>query len=538
VLPATACGPGTFAVPGETECHEVAPCAPGTWGDIAIAADTMHVDASYLGAEEEGSAQRPYRTIQAAVDAAAPGAIVAVAAGQYEPVTIASKSVQLWGVCPALVEVAASDFDVAAITVEDAPGTVVRGVSAKASNAPAIRISSVQTAVEHVWVHDTDWYGILVQAGGDAIISDSLVEGAKNAGIFSTGKTALVRSTIRDTRSYTNPDGQEDGHGLAVPPYGSLEASACMIERNETFGALVNGGHLALHGSVVRDTDVGGIDTELGWGVHSYGSPEVRGSLDISGSAIENNAGVGVRVERSDATLVNTVVRDTRLGLHVGPEESELAGWGVVARGSDQDEADAARLTMTWSVVERSASANLKVNDSDATLLGSVLRDVSAVPGAVSGFGAEVTRNQASEAPSTLSMQGSVVERVHNAGLRMLDSDLSFQRSVVRSVASGGESGDCIAVVSDVGSSKAMVEGSHIAACERVGLFNAGSHVTIAQNQLRCSPLHIDGEEFVERPPVFLDRGGNSCGCDGEIAACVIQQAGLPVPFQKDARGR
>src|SRR6185436_18257188 len=36
ILPADDCAPGTFAVPGETACHDVAPCAEGSWGDIPV----------------------------------------------------------------------------------------------------------------------------------------------------------------------------------------------------------------------------------------------------------------------------------------------------------------------------------------------------------------------------------------------------------------------------------------------------------------------------------------------------------------------
>src|SRR5262245_40240002 len=34
VLPPEICPRGTMAVPGELECHDVAPCGEGRWGDI------------------------------------------------------------------------------------------------------------------------------------------------------------------------------------------------------------------------------------------------------------------------------------------------------------------------------------------------------------------------------------------------------------------------------------------------------------------------------------------------------------------------
>src|SRR5262245_60850690 len=40
ILPESPCVKGTMAVPGETSCHEVAPCQGGRWGSIPIDALT------------------------------------------------------------------------------------------------------------------------------------------------------------------------------------------------------------------------------------------------------------------------------------------------------------------------------------------------------------------------------------------------------------------------------------------------------------------------------------------------------------------
>jgi len=41
ILPPEPCPDGEMAIPGETACHEVAPCATGTWGDIPVDATTQ-----------------------------------------------------------------------------------------------------------------------------------------------------------------------------------------------------------------------------------------------------------------------------------------------------------------------------------------------------------------------------------------------------------------------------------------------------------------------------------------------------------------
>ncbi|HZO13070.1 MAG TPA: hypothetical protein VFB62_07420, partial [Polyangiaceae bacterium] len=120
ILPDAPCGAGSMAVPGETTCHEVVSCGTGTWGDIPVEPDTEYVDASYAGMDSDGSALKPWTSVQAAVDAAAPGAIVAIAEGSYSDVRISDAPVRLFGVCPGLVEIVGTGAGIAALIVAGA----------------------------------------------------------------------------------------------------------------------------------------------------------------------------------------------------------------------------------------------------------------------------------------------------------------------------------------------------------------------------------------------------------------------------------
>src|SRR5262249_31135691 len=154
---------GTMAVPGEVECHDVAPCGEGRWGAIPVDATTQYVDAAYQGGASDGSESKPWTTIQAAVDAAAPGAIVAIAAGSYaERVLVEGSPVRVWGKCPSMVEIAGPY-----------PGTVDVRVGASATEVHALAVSgetygilvsgATDVVVDSVWIHDTPQRGVNVQ---------------------------------------------------------------------------------------------------------------------------------------------------------------------------------------------------------------------------------------------------------------------------------------------------------------------------------------------------------------------------------------
>ena len=106
ILPASPCGEGTMAVPGDTECREVAPCGDAPWGDIPVDGTTRYVDGAYAGGDSDGTSRRPWTTILDALVAAAPDDLIAIAAGSYqEDVLLVSKPVRLWGRCPSMVEI-------------------------------------------------------------------------------------------------------------------------------------------------------------------------------------------------------------------------------------------------------------------------------------------------------------------------------------------------------------------------------------------------------------------------------------------------
>ena len=248
-LPNAPCGPGQMAVPGETTCHSVAPCPEGTWGDIAIEATTQFVDASFSGTSD-GTQSSPWQTIGEAITAAAPGAIVAVAAGTYdEDVEIHGKPVRLWGRCPGLVQVKGIGGLAAVLIRNGADGAQVRGLAVTGPMTGITMTGAGGIVVDQVWVHDTGTAGFFAAhdlGPSDALLSRSLIERAGDFGIIVRGTILTVdASVVRDGQ----PGGQSgDGGGIGVhydavaQQRGAVTVLRSLLERNRQFGAAVSRG--------------------------------------------------------------------------------------------------------------------------------------------------------------------------------------------------------------------------------------------------------------------------------------------------------
>jgi hypothetical protein len=210
VLPDGACAVGTLAIPGETECRPVAPCGPSRWGDAPIDGATQFVDGSYNGGLSDGSEAQPWTGVQEAIDAAAEGAVIAIAAGTYPgSVAIRIKPVRLWGKCPGEVEIV-GEGDAAGIEISAAAdGTELHDLALSGSMSfPALGVWASQgVVVERVWIHDVPTVGIYINEKdrpAAVALVDVLVERTGDAGIFvDLAAATLDRTVVRDVASGT-----------------------------------------------------------------------------------------------------------------------------------------------------------------------------------------------------------------------------------------------------------------------------------------------------------------------------------------------
>jgi len=439
ILPPEPCPPGLLAVPGDSTCREVAPCGQGRWGDIPIDGSTQHVDTAYVGGNNDGTADRPWTTIGEAITAAAPAALVAIAAGSYaEDVDITGKPVELWGVCPAAVEVVGSGTALAAVFIgTGAGGTQVRNLAIVGDAVGLVLSGSQDVVLDQLWVHDNASRGIAVeQALGPTTvtISGSLIEQNHEIGLIVGGSEATVEGTVvRKTQPRTS--NQTGGAGIVlqynpnVAARASLTLRASLLEQNHDLGVLVAGSDATIEGTVVRNTFPQPSDQMGGKGIaiQDTASGAERANVMIHTSLFEQNHDTGVFVSGSDATVEGTVVRNTL------PRASDQAdGRGIVIQHGDSA-AERASLTLRASLLEHNHEGGVSVSGADATIEGTVVRDTMPRPSdQTTGWGITVTSDPDSAERSSVMLVASLLEQNHEIGAIVIGSDATIEGTVVR----------------------------------------------------------------------------------------------------------
>ncbi|MBW2455747.1 MAG: right-handed parallel beta-helix repeat-containing protein, partial [Deltaproteobacteria bacterium] len=429
VLPPAPCPEGTMAVPGETVCREVAPCGDGTWGDIPVAPDTQHVDGAYAGGDGDGTAVRPWPTIAQGIAAAAPGAIVAVAAGSYlEDLTVQGKPVVLWGRCPALVELRGGPSALAPLFVRaGANGTAVRDLALTGPQNGLACSGSLDVLADRVWIHHTGSRGLSMEStlGPTSVtLARSLVEQTTGIGAFTlTAPLTIEDSVVRQTQ----PTSERSG-GIGVQTGATLELRTSVVEFNGEDGIFVSSSEALVESSVVRDTQP---DTAQAWGggisILRDNATQEPSSATLRDTLVERNRTYGIFVEGSTAALERVVVRDTQAETAtdtLGPG-IQVQNHAALAQPSD--------VTIREAVFERNHYAGISVTGATAWIESVIVRDTVRAPARVDhGRGILVFFDAASQLPTTATVLGSVVERNTEAGIFGQAVELTVDRTAVR----------------------------------------------------------------------------------------------------------
>jgi len=526
VLPPEPCPGGMIAVPGDETCREVSPCGEGRWGDIPVDSTTEHVDASYGETDSDGSAERPWPTIGQAVGAAAPEALVAVAAGSYAEDVVLAKAVTLWGKCPAEVELVGQGQQRAALMIGPAAtGAEVRGLAVTGSDR-GIEVSEAVALLDQLWIHDTGLIGIVAigeVAPAELDIRDSLIEGAGDRSVTILDDVAVTvdRCLFRDEVI----TGSLQTAGLGIYDYGAgtLQINRSVLERHLSVAVVAINAGLQVQDTVVRDLTVDpGRMSGVGLWVASnapFGAP-AQGA--VRGSVIERVDRSGIYVAGASVSIERTSVRD------IDGRSAGLLGLGIAATADPSGEPRAG-LSVQASIIERANGVGLATNGADVIVASTILRDMLSGEHSL-GSAMELSPHRPSGQRTVGTVDQCLIQGAVVDGIYVLGSDVMVTATVIDSVAQADDMyGDGISSVFKDGPATVWVHDAIVGRCGRAGITSFGGEVWMSAVRLDCNPIQMNGEPG-STGFGFHDEGGNWCGCGQDEETCQILSTSLEPP--------
>jgi hypothetical protein len=300
--PATAVpAPATEPPPAGEVFDPTAPPQPSA-GDptpavtpAAIEAD-LFVDDDSAGGAEDGSAQHPFATLQAAIDVAGDGQVIAVAAGTYpENVRVQDKAVELYG---GYAGGAGGDF-----TARD-PEANVTHLLGDGEDAVVTLLNAGTSVVD----------GFLITGGSRSVAE--LPWYFRGGGVYASGGAPTIAHNViedNDARTAAPPDEVTSGGGI-----------------------FAGDSDISILDNLIRDNSAG----------HGAGIAIAGGSVVVRGNTVQENVGDGdhgggLYIAEANAEVVGNLIARNEVGRDLG------YGWGggLIAFGAG------AQATLSFNVV-------------------------------------------------------------------------------------------------------------------------------------------------------------------------------------------
>jgi hypothetical protein len=530
VLPAAPCPAGQMAAVGETACRTVAPCGTSSWHGIPVDGTTEHVDAEFVGSSD-GTALQPWTTIQDGVDAAAAGAVVAIAAGNYpEHVVVQGKAVRLWGRCPDLVALVGAGADEPLVAIgAGADGTEVRRLALHGPTGGVEITGAASVLLEALWLHDLAGSALLATDGSTptgVTLRDSLVEAAYDQAVWFLGADGTVeRSVIRDTEPA--PDGRGWGicaeENLATASRARLVLRSSVIERNTQGAVTVHAADAEIEATLIRNTHPTPAG-RFGRGlmVQTEAAASGPGVAVVRGSVIEHSFDAGILVHASEVTLEHTVVRDT-----LASPADQIWGHGVACQ-HDGQRGHGASLIARQSLIERNTETGLMLAGSTATLAGVAIRDSLPTPADTFGRGITVQFEPTVGLDTAITLEGSRVDGSHDAGVAADGAKVTVTGSLISHTEpnpADGQRGYGLVVQDNVQSrrpSTLVVRDSIIEHSHELGILLGGSHGDFAGTVVRGT-LQVPGTGALGRGIDLQDNPATGQRSSFVLSSCVVE---------------
>ncbi|AUX39695.1 uncharacterized protein SOCE26_010900 [Sorangium cellulosum] len=372
-----------------------------------------------------------------------------------------------------------------------------------------------------------------------ATIARSLVEQSHEAGISVRSSDVVIESTVvRGTRSNASGLGGEGvlvSNEIEAPRSARATLKNVLVDGNREGGVSVVGADASIEATVVRGT----LPNERGsYGVGINAAYRVEtleaARVDIRGSVVEDNHHTGIQFHNASGSIEATRIQGTR------PGRGGYHGYGILAARTEEIPEQPLDLTILSSAVEGNRTVGVLLSDMNATLESTVVRDTAPeLRSGMRGMGIAIqSTGLAPRSPATITL--CAVERSHEAGIWVFESDVAIEGAVVRDTrsnllenASGGETeasgGDGMAVIGGDMPSAARLHQVLVEGSARAGLASFGAVAAVRSSAFRCNRFSLDGEVFGERQFSFDGSGENHCACEGwtgDLCQCDGAQEG------------
>ena len=466
IMPSDACG-DRIATLGDSACLQIADCGTGTYGNIAVEANTQRVDPTFVPGPigSDGSELRPWTTIADAIAAADDGAIVALAAGSYVGPFVVDKRVRLRGVCPEQVELAAAGEVVVTIS---AAAAELSGVTVR-DGATGVHVTADSAVVDSVHIHDMTDHGVLVENARTALVNNALVERGGTSGVMSDGGSVMV----------TDSELRNNAFGL-VSSDGEVFAAGVIANGNTENGIVVQRGELEVNGSYMTGGSRGGLFA-------TSGEEGIPTSLQLHGSIIDGVADGGVLLYGSEAQITGTVIRNV-----TSAELTRGAGVEISAIGERSSFA-----IIDSSLIHDVRNNGIVVGSSTLTFNRSAIRNTIAAEEDGTGVGIIAAVHPEALSPSLVSMEQSSVEMVQQVGLHVAGSEAIVVESAFRDIA-----GRAINEQPDAESVSSLSVTSSTVATSELGIVSF-AQALIASSEITGSGIVSVGED--DMVPALMD---------------------------------
>jgi len=463
-------------------CVPIAPCGDAKYA--AESAPALYVDHSYAGSDADGSIDRPFAKLTDAIAAASTARhTILVTDGKYELSARLDKPVTIVGRCPDKVSLFTRESTPVLTNVAD---VTLRGLTITGFGT-GVRIERGTTRIERCRIADTGAEGInAVRSGGAVtlIVDHSVVARAGSVGIAVEGATATLTETeIRSTKVMASGSG---GMGLGLRRVGTtasdVTARSLVVSGSEYAGVYVSGSKLLLEASLVRDTAPG--KGSSGYGV--YGTALGIGpQIVVRDTQIVGTHGAGIGVLDGTATLERCTIE----GGIAGSKEGEP--YGGVVLGLDQKTKKAVRATITHSIIRNNQASGIAFIGASGEVASTIVRDIRSSGSEQTGCGARVVSSSNGPNVPEVSLHDVLIERAVNCGAAVSSGSVSFDRTVIRDIAPDLVSmrfGTGLTVFSP-DPSRAPSVSMHGSVIERVhdaGVLSFGAHVELDATVIRA----------------------------------------------------